>query len=115
MNVRHDAQNRKKAYQEELTKFRAILSDLHLTRDSRWSEVESIIHEKYTGKVRNYGMTEIQSLSDREQKDLFYDAVNEARKQEETTRLQRLNQLRIQLSDYFDQLVCNGVIIPKMR
>lgn len=49
------------------------------------------------------------------QKDLFYDAVNEARKQEETTRLQRLNQLRIQLSDYFDQLVCNGVIIPKMR
>ena len=44
---------------EDLTKFKAILEELHLTRDSRWSEVESQIHEKYTGKVPNYGMTNI--------------------------------------------------------
>lgn len=115
ISVRNNDQNRKKAYQEELTQFKAILEELHLTRDSRWSEVESQIHAKYTGKVPNYGMTNIQSLLEREQKNLFYDAVNNVRKQEETSRIQRLNQLRTQLFEYFDKLVCDGVIVPRLR
>lgn len=60
-------------------------------------------------------MTEFQALSDREQKNLFYDAVTEARKVEEASRLQRINELRSKLYEYFDRLVCEGVIVPKMR
>lgn len=102
---RSETQSKKKAYKEEMEQLKAALTELGVSKDSHWSEMEAKLREKFSGKM----------VSESEQKDVFYEMVSAARKTEERQRAQRLAELRSGMFDLMDRFVCEGKLSPGVK
>ena len=57
-----------------------------LTEKSKWTDMQEEVKKQYTGKVGDVGVTEKQLISEKSQRDLFYDYVDRIHEKNEKKR-----------------------------
>ena len=95
--------------------FKKTLQGMELTEKSRWADMQEEVKKRYTGKVGEGGASERQLISEKSQRDLFYDYIDRMHMENEKKRREQEAEVKKLTIEILEQLLLQDKMDSRVR
>ena len=95
--------------------FKKTLQGMELTEKSRWADMQEEVKKRYTGKVGEWGASERQLISEKSQRDLFYDYIDRMHMENEKKRREQEAEVKKLTIEILEQLLLQDKMDSRVR
>lgn len=95
--------------------FKKTLQGMELTEKSRWADMQEEVKKRYTGKVGDWGASERQLISEKSQRDLFYDYIDRMHMENEKKRREQEAEVKKLTIEILEQLLLQDKMDSRVR
>lgn len=95
--------------------FKKTLQGMQLTEKSRWADMQEDVKKRYTGKVGVCGESDMQLISEKSQRDLFYDYIDRMHAENEKKRREQEAEVKKLTIEILEELLLQGKMESRVR
>lgn len=95
--------------------FKKTLQGMQLTEKSRWMDMHEEVKKRYTGKVGVRWGRDVQLISEKSQRDLFYDYIDKMHMENEKKRRDQEAEVKKLTIEILEQLLVQGKMESRVR